>query len=190
MVQSLSDKQVGILLASGFEETHMTEPQRVLTKAGAQVFLVSPEHKLVNSWHGKTWGHFFPIDRPISAVLGSDLDMVILPGGQRSLMTLSHNLHTRRIVGHFLDAHKPIAAIAEGVQILTLTQNLQGRKVTGLLSSKSLIESVGGQWQDNPVVIDDMIVTAKGSDHLEPFIEAMMDTLTTASVRYQRVISA
>ena len=144
----------------------------------------------MNSWHGKTWGHFFPIDRPISAVLGSDLDMLILPGGQRALMTLSNNPHTRRIVGHFLDAHKPIAAIAEGVQMLTLTKNLQGRKVTGLLSSKSVIESAGGQWQDNPVAIDDSIVTAQGSDHLEQFIEAMVDTFTTASVLYQRVISA
>jgi protease I len=78
MDQPLAGKTIAILVANGFEEIEMTEPQRALLKAGATVRLISPEQGLVNGWHGAAWGHYFPVDRGIAEVLGADFDREVM----------------------------------------------------------------------------------------------------------------
>src|SRR3546814_15118488 len=85
MDHPLAGKTVAILVANGFEELEMTEPQRALLGAGATLKLVSPEQGLVNGWHGKAWGHYFPIDTQISEALAADFDALLVPGGKRGI---------------------------------------------------------------------------------------------------------
>ncbi|CAK0743390.1 Peptidase C56 [Azospirillaceae bacterium] len=162
------------MVASGFEETELTEPQRALLKTGARLKTISPDQGLVNGWHGKGWGHFFPIDLQIGEVLGSDFDMLLLPGGERSVAKLSQNLHTKRIVGHFLDAGKPIAAIDQGVSLLPLARKLKGRVMTGPETLRETLETAGAVWSESPLEIDGPLLTANGLETLPDFIEQML----------------
>ncbi|MEI8393155.1 MAG: DJ-1/PfpI family protein [Rhodospirillaceae bacterium] len=171
---------VAIMLASGFEETELTEPQRVLLKAGATLKTLSPDQGLANGWHGKGWGHFFPIDLQISEALGADFDMLMLPGGERSITKLVRNPHTKRIVGHFLDAGKPIAAIDQGIGLLPFARSLKGRSLAAPLEVSEAILAAGGQWIDEPVVVDGNLITARNSEALAGFIENMMKVFTEA----------
>lgn len=177
---SLEGSAIAIMLASGFEETELTEPQRALLKTGAKLKTISPDQGLANGWHGKGWGHFFPIDLPVAEVLGSDFDMLLLPGGERSITKLSQNLHTRRIVGHFLDAGKPIAAIDEGVSLLPLARKLKGRQMTGPLELRETLETAGAVWSDESLVVDRQIVTARGQEVLPEFVEQMLKVFAEA----------
>src|ERR1700744_5685697 len=129
MSLNLADKNVAILAADGFNEHQMTEIQRALTKARARLKIVAPESAIVNGWQGEGWGHHFHVDAPISQALGSDFDMLVLVGGTRSFDKLKANPHTRRIVNHFLEAGKPIAAIGEGVGLLALSPKSAGQLV-------------------------------------------------------------
>ena len=124
MDQPLAGKTIAILVANGFEETEMTEPQRALLKTGATLKVLSPEQGLVNGWHGKAWGHYFPVDQQIAEVLAADFDMLILPGGERSVAKLAANPHIRRIVSSFMDGGKPVAAIDDGVSLLAVAQKV------------------------------------------------------------------
>lgn len=168
--QPLAGSTVAVLVSSGFEETEMTEPQRALLKAGAQLQIVSPDQGLVNGWHGKSWGHFFPVDRQIGSVLGSDFDMLLIPGGERSISKLTDNPHTKRIVGHFFDAGKPIAAVGEGVKLLLQNGKAKGRTLRGPEELKPVAESAGASWSEEPVSVDGTLVTAQSSEDLSPFV--------------------
>jgi len=172
---------VAIMMASGFEETELTEPQRVLIKAGATVHTISTDQGLANGWHGKGWGHFFPIDLQIGDVLGADYDMLLLPGGERSINKLALNPHTKRIVGHFLDAGKPVAAIDQGVSLLSLARKLKGRTVAAPEALAETITEAGGVWLDEPVVVDGPLVTARDGEALSAFVEQMMRVFAEAN---------
>ena len=50
MEKALAGKSVAVLVANGFAEVNMTEPQRSVLAAGAKVRLVSPENGVVNGW--------------------------------------------------------------------------------------------------------------------------------------------
>jgi protease I len=171
--QPLAGKNVAILVANGFEEMEMTEPQRALLRLGAAPKIISPEQGLVNGWLGAAWGHYFPTDRHVGDVLAADFDLLVLPGGERSVAKLASNPHTRRIVGHFLEAGKGIAAIDDGVKLLAVAQKVKGRTVTGAAGAKEALEAEGARWSDEPLVTDKFLVTAQGPDQLEAFVQEL-----------------
>jgi putative intracellular protease/amidase len=175
MQKPLAGKKIAVLVASGFEEVQMTEPQKALLALGATIQLVSPEG-LVNGWHGDAWGHYFPVDAQISTMLSADYDMLIVPGGARSLAKLSGNPHTKRIVSAFVDDLKPVALIGEGVEVLLAADRAEGVKVTGLEGSRAAMEQAKATWvEDKAVHVEGHILSATGADM--PLFLAEMTTL-------------
>lgn len=174
MDQPLAGKTVAILVANGFEEIEMTEPQRALIKAGATVRVISPEQGLVNGWHETSWGHYFPTDKQIAEVLAADYDMLLLPGGERSVAKLAANPHTKRIIGSFMDGGKPVAAIDDGVSLLAVAQKVKGRTLTAAAKSRAALEEAGAVWSEEPIVVDRVLLTAQGASQMEAFIEQML----------------
>ena len=57
-----------------------------LTKSKATIKVIAPEQGVVHGWQGDAWGHYFPVDAQIGEVLGSDFDILILPGGERGAL--------------------------------------------------------------------------------------------------------
>jgi protease I len=174
--QPLAGKNVAILVANGFDELQMTEPQRALLKAGAKPKIISPEQGLVNGWHGSAWGHYFPTDKHVGDVLAADFDLLVLPGGERSVAKLASNPHTRRIIGGFMDAGKGVAAIDHGVQLLAVAERLKGRTVTGSASAREAVEAAGGKWSEEAITVDRFLITAQANEQLGDFIEQMTKT--------------
>ena len=133
----------------------------------------------MNSWHDSAWGHYFPVDRQIGEVLGSDFDMLVLPGGERAATKLKQNLHTRRIVNHFLDANKPVSAIGAGVSLLALGTRCAGRTVAAL---EALVpELTAAQMQVSPEVndTDANLLTSQGPAP-QDWIEALLHEMNGA----------
>jgi protease I len=164
MPLTLADKKIAILVSNGFDEHQMTEIQRALTKLQAHIKVIAPEQGVVHGWQGADWGHYFNVDAPIGEALGSDFDMLVLPGGSRGAGKLKQNLHTRRIVNHFLEAGKPIAAIGEGVGLLTLSAASKGRTVAAADEEVAVLEAAGINLADEEQTIDENLLTAAGGD--------------------------
>lgn len=163
MPSSLTDKNVAILAANGFDENQVTEIQRALTKARAHIKIIAPEAGVVNGWQGEGWGHHFHVDAQISEALGSDFDMLVLPGGMRGIEKLKQNLHAQRIINHFLDANKPVAAIAAGVGLLALGK-VAGRTMAAPVEVADEVKNAGAAIGLDPQEIDGNLLTADGSD--------------------------
>ena len=172
MQKPLAGKTVAVLVASGFEEVEMTEPQKALLELGATVKLVGPE-SLANGWHGNAWGHYFPVDAQISTMLSADYDMLVVPGGARSLVKLGQTAHTKRIVSGFVDDEKPVALVGSGVEVLVLADRAQGVTVAAPVESRASLEGAGATVTDEPIRLAGNILTALGTD-LPLFISEML----------------
>lgn len=117
-MKPLLGNKIAILAASGFDETDMIAAQRALSAAGATVRLISPDNGLVNGWDGKGWGHNFPVDAALNTALGVDYEGLVIIGGQRSFDKLKLTAHTKRFIGSFFMAQKPIVAMGDAVNAL------------------------------------------------------------------------
>ena len=181
MPLNLADKNIAILASDGFDEHQMTEIQRALTKARAHIKIVAPEAGIVNGWQGEGWGHHFHVDAPISEALGSDFDMLVLPGGARSTEKLRQNPHTRRIVNHFLEANKPVAAIGTSVGLLALGGKISGRTVAAPAESQDELKNAGALIGEAAQEIDGNLLTATGED-LENWVKEAIEFFADAEL--------
>lgn len=163
MTTSLTGLSIVLLIANGFNEAEFTEVQRALAKTGAKVVAVSPEKSVANGWFENGWGHYFPVDQHISDALGSDFDVMVLVGGERGIAKLAGNPHTKRMVGHFLDADKPLVALNEAVSLLSLPGKVSGRHLAGDQTDPALA-ATGAQISAGPVVVDRNLLTVQSGD--------------------------
>jgi len=133
---------IALLAASGVSETEMTAIQRALAAAKLRAHVISPESGLIHSWGEGTWGHCYPADAKLEVSLGSDYDMLIIPGGQRHITKLSANPHTRRFVNAFFLTRKPVAVYSDAQTILA-TNELTGDNAVELTyaSAEDLTEA-------------------------------------------------
>lgn len=164
MTASIAGKSIAILAANGFDENQMTEIQRALTAAKAKFKTVAPEQGVVNGWQKDHWGHYFPVDAQIGEALGSDFDFLVLPGGERAIAKLKTNLHTRRIVNHFFEAGKPIAAIGAGVALLALSPKATGYAVAASEEFGEELKAAGVVVTGDAQEVSRNVVTATGED--------------------------
>ncbi|MDD3030435.1 MAG: DJ-1/PfpI family protein [Alphaproteobacteria bacterium] len=162
MTAMLAGKTVAILAANGFDENTMTEIQRALTSAKASFKTIAPEQGLVNGWQDNRWGHYFPVDALIGEALGSDFDILVIPGGERATAKLETNLHTRRIVNHFLEAGKPVAAVGDGVKLLALSPKIAGICVAAPETSQDALVHAGALISDDSTELCNAVLTSEG----------------------------
>lgn len=140
MSQSLAGKKVMILAASGAEEAELIAAQRDLGKAGATVHTVSPEAGLINCWNKQNWGLYLSIDKSIGTTLAADYDMLVVPGGSRSIAKLASSPHSERILSGFVAAKKPMAFMGDAITLL---------EAVGLKSAATEKNVLNGEEEDD-----------------------------------------
>ncbi len=184
MTLTLAGKNIAILIATGFDENQMSDIQRALTKAQATPRIIAPEQGVVNGWQGEGWGHYFPVHAQIGEALGSDFDMLVLPGGERSVAKLKTNAHTRRIITHFLDAAKPVAAIGAGTGLLALSDKIAGRLVAAPIAMQAELKAAGAEISASPQDVEGNLLTANGDD-IKAWVEEALEFFGEAEVVMQ-----
>ncbi|HVA34041.1 MAG TPA: type 1 glutamine amidotransferase domain-containing protein [Candidatus Baltobacteraceae bacterium] len=177
--QPLHGLHVAILVDNGFEQVEMVKPRDALHKAGATTALVSPQKTSVQGWNHDEKGDEFPVDVTIADANPAEFDALLIPGGVRSPDTLRINNKAVLFVQAIRAAKKPIAAICHGPWILVETDIVRGRRVTSWPSLRTDILNAGGDWVDEPVVRDELLVTSRKPVDIPQFNKAMIDLFTS-----------
>ncbi len=175
MSKSMLGVKVAVLAANGVNQEELTAVQKALAAQGAALRLISTDQGLVNGWDGSGWGHNFAVDAQLNTALGVDYDCLIIPGGQRSLDKLKLTAHTKRFIGSFMAAGKPVAVMGDALQIMAYTEQLTGRTVGGPEDLKGIAEKAGAVWSEDTMVQDNALMSGDLQAHgLEAFVSAMM----------------
>jgi len=156
MNKPLLGQKIAVLVANGFSEKDLTLTQKALMQSGAQMRVVSMDPGLVNSWGDESevgnWGLNFASDQVLNQALAADYDMLMIPGGQRSVEKLKLTAHTRRFIGGFVDAGKPVALYGEGLHLLLFAERAGGLSVCGPEALREKAENQGAIWCDGAIV--------------------------------------
>jgi len=123
--------KVAVLVANGFKQNDLIMAQKMLTDMGADVKIVSVNQGLVNGWDDEAqgWGHNYAVDVHLNGALGVDYDVLVIPGGSRSLEKLKMTAHTRRFINSFMSANKPVAVMGDALNIMDHAEAVGGRQV-------------------------------------------------------------
>ncbi len=122
----------------------------------------------------------YPIDVDLATkdVDPAEYDGLILPGG-RAPEELRLDKPLIDIVGHFLDQKKPLGAMCHGVMLLYTARPIKGLRLAANRHIGPDIEQLGGEFVDEPVVVQGSLVTSRGWTDLHRFMPKFIDILAS-----------
>ena len=155
-----TDATVAIMLADGFEEVEALAVADVLYRAGVRSDLISvTDARHVTSSHGI---------RVVADLMLEDVDLsaytlLFLPGGMPGTLGLKATPAIQAEVLRRADAGQPVAAICAAPSILAELGVLESRHATANPAFVKAIAAGGAIVHENPVVVDEFIITSRGA---------------------------
>ncbi|NEO29689.1 MAG: DJ-1/PfpI family protein [Symploca sp. SIO3C6] len=170
----MTGKQILMLVGDFVEDYEVMVPFQALQMVGHKVDAVCPDKQAgdkvktaVHDFEGdQTYsekpGHNFILNASFDAVKAEDYDALVIPGG-RAPEYIRLNENVIKIVQHFAQANKPIAAICHGAQLLAAADVLKGKKCSAYPACSPDVTLAGGQYTDiaaDQAIVDGNLVTA------------------------------
>lgn len=180
MAEKLLNKRVAILATDGFEQAELEGPLNALREAGAKVSIVSPKRGKIQGMIHADKGDQIDVDVLLADADVDDFDALMLPGGLLNPDTLRATEAAVNFVQDFADADKPIAAICHAPWLLIEADLVDGRRLTSWPAIHSDVENAGGHWVNEPVVVDDGLVTSRMPADIPAFNEKMIEEFAEA----------
>jgi len=104
-----------------------------------------------------------------------DYDLLILPGGAKSMEYMRQDKEILEFISDFNDSGKVIASICHAAQLLISSKIVKGRKISGYYSIKDDINNAGAIYTDEPAVVDENIVSTAHYKDLGPWMKAALN---------------
>lgn len=188
----LSGKQIAIVSTDGVEEIELIATYQAFEKMGAQVDLVSPRSQgfpqfgidmpvsrethilTIRFLENAGW---FPVDKWIDEVSADDYDAVVVPGGAWNPDLLRMNEAVLDFIRAMDKQRKIVGAICHGPQVLISAGLVSGRRATIWWGAMVDLTNAGATVTDEPVVVDDRLITSRGPLDIPHFVEAIAGKL-------------
>ncbi len=175
MAQKLEDKRIAVMATDGFEQAELTEPMKALRAAGALAEVVAPKPGRIQGMQHHEKGDRIVVDRTLDEAKPEDYDGLVLPGGVANPDELRIQPKAIAFIRHFVESGKPIAAICHGPWTLIEAGAVKSKTMTSWPSLKTDLANAGATWVDQPVVVDNGLVTSRKPDDLPQFCAKMVE---------------
>lgn len=176
--QSVTSSRVAILLEHQFEDSEFQVPYTALLQAKAQVTVIGT--RMNDEYRGQYGNVSQKPDATTTEVRAEDFDAIVIPGGSAP-DKIRTNSQAIRLVADAVNSGKLVAAVCHGPQVLIEADLIRDRRVTGFNAIRIDIENAGGQYYDEPVVIDSNLITARGPSDLPMFTIMLLQGLGLTS---------
>lgn len=181
MSQPLTGKHVAFLATDGVERVELQAPREAVERAGGNVTLLTIGEMTV-----KTFDHDEPsvveqADGLVDDATASTFDALVLPGGVHNPDALRLDTSAVAFTRSFFDAGKPVAAICHAPWLLIEAGVVAGRTMTSWPSLETDLRNAGADWTDQPVVVDQGLVTSRNPGDLEAFGAKVVEEIAEGS---------
>lgn len=157
---------IAVMLDSGYEDSEFSVPKDKLEEAGYKLTIVGIEKGKKLS--GKNNKSIAKVDVLANSLCSEDFDGLLILGGNSPDHLRIHEPIVS-LVRSFNVMKKPIAAICHGPQLLIEADIVNGTRLTSWVSIKTDLQNAGATWLDEPVVVDENIITGRKPEDLDLF---------------------
>lgn len=158
----MAAKRILMLVGDYVEDYEVMVPFQALLMIGHTVHAVCPGKQAgqhvrtaIHDFEGdQTYsekpGHNFTLNATFDEIQAEKYDALVIPGG-RAPEYLRLNPAVLKVVRHFAEKKKPIAAICHGAQLLSAAGVLEGKACSAYPAVGPEVTSAGGTYVDLPV---------------------------------------
>jgi protease I len=112
-------------------------------------------------------------------------ELLYIPGGKAPAKLKKYE-EAVALVERFAETGKPIAAICHGPQLLAAAGLIDGRRIAAWPEVEEEVEEAGGEYTDEPTVIDDQFITARWPGDLPAHMAKTLEALREAAAPRKR----
>jgi protease I len=170
---NIKDACVAVLAENLYQELELWYPVLRLREAGATVRIVGSQAGEV---YASKIGYPVVAEVGIDEVTADDFDAVVVPGGF-SPEYLRRNPAFVDFVRALDDRGAPVAAICHAGWLLATADIVRGRAVTSVAVIKDDVVHAGGDWKNEPVVVDGNLITSQLPNDLPDFLHRIITAL-------------
>lgn len=170
---NLNEARVAVLVENMYQELELWYPVLRLREAGASVTIVGPAKGEV---YASKLGYPAIAEAGIDDVSADDFDAVVVPGGF-SPEYLRRSPGMVDLVRKVDAGGRTVAAICHAGWLLATADIVRGRRVTSVAVIKDDVIHAGGDWQDEPVVVDGNLITSQLPNDLPQFLAKIIASL-------------
>ncbi len=189
----MSAKKILMIAGDYVEDYEIMVPFQALTMVGHKVHVVCPNKRsgekirtAIHDFEGdQTYsekrGHDFALNATFAGTNPDEFDALVIPGG-RAPEYLRLDDKVLKVVQHFANTGKPIAAICHAAQLLAAAGVLEGKKCSAYPAVAPEINASGGQWVDIPMDqahVDGNLVTAPAWPAHPAWLASFLEVLGT-----------
>lgn len=169
----LKNKKVLALVDHDFEDLELWYPVLRLREEGAQVDLIGKEanHKYIGKY-----GVPVESDFSFTDVNDAEYDAILVPGGWAP-DKLRRFPEVLDMVRNMNQAKKPIGQICHAGWVLISANILNGKTVTSTPGIKDDMTNAGATWVDEPVVVDEHLVSSRRPPDLPDYLREFINVL-------------
>jgi 4-methyl-5(b-hydroxyethyl)-thiazole monophosphate biosynthesis len=160
-------------LAQGCEELEAVTIIDLLRRAGIQVIVAGLEAGPVKASRGTV---LLP-DTTLNTVQAEDLDMIALPGGLPGADHLNQDPRIHALLKELAARGKYTAAICAAPRVLASAGLLDGKHATSYPGSLEGFEVQDLHYEEQPVVVDDTVITSRGPGTAMDFALTLIEIL-------------
>jgi len=156
---AVAGRRVAILAADGVDGGQLQGVKAVLNGAGVQVDVIA---KFLGTIKG-AGGEDIPVDKSVMTTASVMYDAVFVPGGKGSVDALKAQGNVLHFINEAFTHYKPMAALAEGVDLLAGSDILRGAAAGS--NPTSQLKAVPG------------IITGQAGTDLQAFSQQLIDAI-------------
>lgn len=172
---SLHKKKVIALVDNEFEDLELWYPVHRLREEGITVHLVGDKEG--KEYKGK-YGVPAISDFSFKDIDVCNYDAILVPGGWAP-DKLRRFTEVLSMIRRMNDDEKVIGQICHAGWVLISAKILKGKNVTSTPGIKDDMENAGAIWHDEPVVVDNNLVSSRRPPDLPQYMKAFIDVLRT-----------
>lgn len=187
----MSAKKILMIVGDYVEDYEVMVPFQALQMVGHTVHAICPNKKAgesvrtaIHDFEGdQTYsekpGHNFTLNAGFDEIQAENYDALVIPGG-RAPEYIRLDERVIRMVRHFAEADKPIAAVCHGAQVLAAADVLKGRKCSAYPAVGPDVRRAGGEYMDiamDQAHCDGNLVTAPAWPAHPAWLAAFMKVL-------------
>ena len=161
-----------LVIGDAAEVTDTLYPWMRIQEAGYQVVVAAPEvrtYSLVQHQRPEGWditresaGYQMRSDIAFRDIKPEEYAGLLVSGG-RAPEYIRYDEHLLRAVRWLMEAGRPIGSVCHGIEVLAMAGVIKGKRITTVPKCQFDAEVCGATYVEAPVVVDGLLVTARGA---------------------------
>lgn len=196
MLINASNMNAAFLVENGFCEREFVQAETSIKKLGLNSKIVSANTALVEAWREEkgseqsNWGQKYASQGLLNEQNPTDYDVLVIPGGTRSIDKLIQEPNLRPFLSGFLSVGKPVLVYNKAVDLLLHHDLLKDYSVAARDQTCDILNSSGSRCASSNLVVSKNLITLSRYRDVEEKICHAITAILNGEPYVEKVVSS